>query len=143
MLDDVSGERAGEPGQVYEGPERRRGGPDRDAGELARRQLAALSQAAREMVTAETVAQVTAIAVQAAVTAIGAEGGTVAVLDGDVLQLVSTEQYNPVLREVFPRLPLAAALPVCHAARTGERLLLAAPGPRRRTASRRSRCTRT
>ena len=109
---------------AYRGPERRRTGLDPAARELARRQLAALSQAAGEMVTAATVAQVTSIAVRAAVSAVGAEGGTVAVVDGDALQLVSTENYDPELREAYPRLALSAALPVSHAAATGERLLL-------------------
>lgn len=112
------------PQERYLGPERRRAGENRAVRELARRQLAALSHAAGEMVTARTVGQVTAIAVQAAVTAVGAEGGTVAVRDGQALQLVSTGHYNPALQQAYPRLALSAALPVCHAARTGERLLL-------------------
>lgn len=76
------------------------------------------------MVTAVTVEQVTRIAVRAAVTAVSAEGGTVAVRDGDVLRLNSTEHYNPDLQHTFQLLALASPLPVCHAARTGERLLL-------------------
>ncbi len=116
--------RTGGPERAYSGPERRRADPDPAAQELARGQLAALSQAAADMVSAESVEEVTRIAVRAAVSAVDADGGTLAVLDGDALQLVSTEQYNPELREAYPRLPLDAALPVSHAARTGERLLL-------------------
>lgn len=106
---------------TFTGPDRRRpSDPDATTGRLA-----ALTDATARMMHATTIEQVAGIAVRAGVEAVGADGGTVAVLDGTgVLRLSSTDHYNPDLVRELPWLPLDAALPIAHTARTGERLLL-------------------
>ncbi len=115
-------------GEPYRGPERRRS----QRSDLTLRRLTALTDAAAAMVHATTIQQVATIAVQAGVEAVGAGGGTVAVLDAASgrLRLSSTVSYSPTLLGSFAELPLEAGLPLCHTARTGEPLLL----PDRRSA---------
>lgn len=106
---------------AYLGPDRRRPScPD-----ATTRRLTALTDATARMMHATTIEQVAALAVRAGVEAVGADGGTVAVVDQTgVLRLSSTDHYNPDLVRELPWLPLDATFPIAHAARTGERLLL-------------------
>lgn len=105
---------------AYTGPERRAARRD-----LTARRLAALGDAASRMVMAANVEEVTSIAVAAGVAAIGAQGGTVALRHDrrPVLTLTSTDEYNPAMVERHRELPLVAAVPISHTARTGEALL--------------------
>ncbi len=107
---------------AYRGPERRRG----RGSAMSVRRLTALTDAAAAMVHAQTLEQVAMIAARAGVEAVGAGGGTVAVLDeaSGRLVLSSTDSYSDALRGGYPELALEAALPLSHTARTGERLLL-------------------
>lgn len=92
----------------------------------ATQQLAALSRAAARIVSARSVQDLAAVAVRAGVEAAASGGGTVAIRDDarGVVRLSSTEHYNPELVTSWPELPLEAALPLTHVARTGSRLLL-------------------
>ncbi|GAB3257036.1 hypothetical protein GCM10027586_19240 [Kineococcus gypseus] len=89
--------------------------------------LAALGQVALALADAQTIPDLVAVMVEQGLSALGADGGSMAVPDpDDDQQLLSyiTADFGEDTRADFGRLPLDAALPVAAAARTGTRVLL-------------------
>jgi PAS domain S-box-containing protein len=103
----------------------------REAEAAARRsgeQLSALGRIALALAQTDDVDDLVTTMAEQGLSALGADGGSVAVLDPeDADQLLSyiTADFGEGTRADFGRLPLSAELPVTVAARTGQRVLLA------------------
>ena len=97
-----------------------------DAQERSARRLAGLAEAALQLAAADTVERLADIVVAAGLTALGADGGAIAVRDdaAGVVRLTITESLGPQARATFAELPLTSELPGAWAARTGETVLL-------------------
>jgi PAS domain S-box-containing protein len=89
----------------------------------ADRRLASLADVALLLTSAQTVEQLAEIIVERGLIALGADGGAVAVREGDVLRLAITSAIAERTRD-YLELPLDGTLPGSVAARTGERILL-------------------
>lgn len=89
------------------------------------RRLAALADVALELAGAETVDALTDVVVRG-LSALGADGGAVAVPDGSGthLQLHLTDSLGAETRRVYSTIPLDGGLPAAVAARTGRPVLL-------------------
>jgi serine phosphatase RsbU (regulator of sigma subunit) len=89
------------------------------------RRLAALAEVALELAGAETVDELTDVVVQG-LSAVGADGGAVAVPDGSGthLRLHLTDSLGADTRRVYSTIPLDGELPAAVAARTGLPVLL-------------------
>ena len=98
----------------------------RDAEGRSSRRLAALAEVALELASAETTEQLTEIVVGHGVTALGADGGAVGVVDASRtrLQLSITHSLGTEAQRVYSDLPLDSRLPATVAARTGQPVLL-------------------
>jgi PAS domain S-box-containing protein len=88
------------------------------------RRLAALAEVSFELSNTQTVEELTAVVVDRGVAVLGADGGAVAVLRGDTLELVITDGLGETARAGYARLPLDGPLPGSVSARTGETILL-------------------
>jgi PAS domain S-box-containing protein len=91
----------------------------------ASRRVAALTAVVVELSTAQTVQEITELVIERGLTALGADGGAVAVLGGDdVLHLTITESLGAQTVTSYAQLPLLGPLPACVAAASGDRVLL-------------------
>ncbi|SBT37487.1 SpoIIE family protein phosphatase [Micromonospora auratinigra] len=95
-----------------------------DAEALATRRLVTLVDLARQLAGCETLTQVTEVVIDRGLAALGADGGAVAVREGDLLQLTLTDSLGGRTRERHATLPLDGPLPACVAARRDETVLL-------------------
>jgi PAS domain S-box-containing protein len=91
----------------------------------ASRRVTALAGVAVELSSAQTVEEISDLVIEEGLTALGADGGAVAVLDvDDVLNLRITESLGAQAVTAYAQLPLHGPLPACVAAATGDRVLL-------------------
>ena len=88
------------------------------------RRIAALAEVAVAVSTAESVAEVADLVIGRGIAAWGANGGAVAVRDGDELALTITESLGAGAARDHARLPLDGPLPASVACATGRRVLL-------------------
>jgi hypothetical protein len=95
-----------------------------EAEHAARRRLAAVSEVALALARAQTVDYLTTVVFDQGLAALGSDGGAVAVLDGDHLNLSITSSLGERTRTTYGRLPLEAAIPACVAASTGRPVVL-------------------
>ena len=91
----------------------------------AGRRVTALAGVAVALSTAQTVQEVTDLVIERGLTALGADGGAIAVLGADdVLHLTITESLGAHTVASYARLPLHGPLPACVATASGDRVLL-------------------
>lgn len=92
----------------------------------ASRRVAALAGVAVALSSAQTVEEITGLVIARGLTALGADGGAVAVLGpDDVLHLTITESLGTQAVTSYAQLPLDGPLPACVAAASGDRVILA------------------
>ncbi len=97
----------------------------RAAEALSARRLAALSAVALRLAGAETVAELLATVTGEGMSVFGSPGGALAVLDGDRLHsLISDQLGGEVTQRTYGTVPLDGPLPVSVATRTGQVVLL-------------------
>ena len=91
--------------------------------------LAGLAEAALEVASAQTVAELTEVVVGSGLVAIGADGGAVAVRDAEsgLLRFTVTESLGADLQSQYAEIPIDSPLPGAVAARTGARVVLNTP----------------
>ena len=96
------------------------------AQETASRRLAGLAEAALQLAAAESVEELVEKVVSAGLTALGADGGAVAVRDDErnLVHLTITDSLGSHAQQDYARLPLDGELPASWAARTGQLVLL-------------------
>ncbi len=94
--------------------------------ETASRRLAALAQAALQLAAAESVEELVDKVVVAGLSALGADGGAVAVRDDSraLVRLMFTDSLGARTQQEYSELPLESDLPSSWAARTGELVAL-------------------
>jgi len=92
----------------------------------ATRRFAALADVALQLAGAQTVQEIVGIVVDRGMKALGADGGSLAVLrdDSDELDLTITASLGEQARQTYARLPLHGPMPASHALATGARVLL-------------------
>ncbi len=91
----------------------------------AGRRVAALAAVAVAMSNAQTVEEITGLVIERGLTALGADGGAVAVRGGeDVLRLTITKSLGERTVASYSQLPLHGPLPACVAALTGDGVFL-------------------
>jgi PAS domain S-box-containing protein len=91
----------------------------------ASRRVAALAGVAVAMADARTIAEVTDLVIGRGLTALGANGGAVAVRgEGDTLLLTITDSLGEETVSTYAELPRTGPLPACVSTATGERVLL-------------------
>lgn len=91
----------------------------------ASRRAAALANVSVSVAGAETVQEVVALVVEHGLTALGADGGAVAVRAGDdTLALTITDTLGEKAVVSYARLPVDGPLPACVAVAAGERVML-------------------
>ncbi|WP_432486367.1 SpoIIE family protein phosphatase [Kineococcus esterisolvens] len=96
----------------------------REAERARARELAALADAAVRVAAAEDVDELTDVLVNRALAALGAQGGAVAVREGDVVRLSITASLGDRIQVLYSTLPLDSPLPAAVSAATGRRILL-------------------
>ena len=96
------------------------------AQETATRRLAGMAQVALQLAATETVADLTETVAGAGLTALGAEGGAIALLDADrgTVRVTLTDGLCERARRRFATLPRDSRLPAAWVARTGQPLVL-------------------
>jgi len=96
------------------------------AQELASRRLVGLAEAALQLATAQSIAELTETVVAVGLVALGADGGAVAVRDDErgVVRLTMTSSLGTRTQQEYGELALDDPLPAAWAARTGELLAL-------------------
>ena len=94
-------------------------------GERARaRELAALAAVSMRVAQTEDVAELSEVLVNRGLAALGAQGGAVAVREGDHLDLTITASLGEQIQLRYSRLPLDDPLPMAVTTATGHRILL-------------------
>ncbi|SCG72556.1 SpoIIE family protein phosphatase [Micromonospora coxensis] len=91
---------------------------------LATRRLTTLVDLAGQLAGCETVAALTEVVIDRGLAALGADGGAVAVRDGDRMRLTLTDSLGGHTRERYADLPSHGPLPASVAALRGENVLL-------------------
>ncbi len=92
--------------------------------EVAGRRLAGLAEVALQLTGAQTVEDLTGIVVDRGMVALGADGGAVAVREGNVMRLALTSSLGGRARQELSEMPVHGSLPASVTARTGERILM-------------------
>jgi serine phosphatase RsbU (regulator of sigma subunit) len=96
----------------------------REAELATARRLAALAGVALDLAAADSVDELTRIVTVSGLEALGAHGAAIAVLDGDALRLVLTDDLGREAQQRYAELPLDGPLPASLAARTGRTVVL-------------------
>ncbi len=96
------------------------------AQDVASRRLEGLAKAALQLAAAESVEELVEKVVGAGLTALGADGGAVAVRDDErnLVHLTITDSLGPQTQRDYAELPLDGSLPASWTARTGELVVL-------------------
>ena len=100
-------------------------GRSRSAERVAEQRLRRLTQAAMQLAGAETLEDLTQIVVNEGLSALGADGGAVAVREEpDHIRLAISDRLGEQVQVTYGLLPWGSPLPAAYTARTGDRVLL-------------------
>jgi len=113
--------------RLLEAEARARAAAERTVDRLSR--LQAITAAFSQALTSGEVAEV---GVRQGVAALDAQGGALALVDGDDLEVVATLGYPPEVVEQWRRMPLTGAAPLSQAARCSTPVFLGSPAARER-----------